>query len=62
MDLTALFKTSADTRVEGPVLNVDHLVNQSRNFIQKKIGRKNICPSLDYNFSFCMFFLHVEDS
>ena len=40
LDLTPLFKTSFDARVEGLVLNVDHLENRCRNFIQKKYVRR----------------------
>ena len=40
LDLTPLFKTSVDARVEGLVSNVDYLENCHHNFIQKKYGRK----------------------
>ena len=40
LDLVLSFKTSTDTRVEGPVLNVNYLENWCHNFIQKKHGRK----------------------
>ena len=33
LDLTLLFKTSIDARVEGFVSNVDYLENRCRNFI-----------------------------
>ena len=40
LDLTPLFKTSIDTRVEGLALNMDYLGNRHPNFIQKKYVRK----------------------
>ena len=40
LDLTPLFKTFIQVKVEGLVLNVDYLENLHHNFIQKKYGRK----------------------
>ena len=36
LDLTPSFKTSVDTMVEGPALNVDYLENRCPNCIHKK--------------------------
>ena len=53
LDLTPLFKTSFDIRVEGLVSNVDYLENQHRNFIQKKYGRNRRLPRTR------IFFVHT---
>ena len=51
LDLTVLFKTSTDARVEGLVSNVDYLENWRPNFIQKKYGRKRRLPRTHVSFS-----------
>ena len=50
-DLTPLFKTSVDARVEGLDLNVDYLENQCHNLIQKKYGRTRCLPCTHVSFS-----------
>ena len=51
LDLTPLFKTSVDTRVDYLVWNVDYLGNWHCNLIQKKYGRKRCPPWTHVSFS-----------
>ena len=60
LDLTPLFKTSFDTRLEGFVSNMDYLENQHRNFIQKRYGRNRRLPRTQV--FFVRTFYDVHDS
>ena len=61
LNLTPLFKTSLDARVEGLVLNVDYVENRHLNSIKRNMEKNDTwCTHtfrfLDYSFSFCTDF------
>ena len=43
LDLTPLFKTSFDTRLEGFVSNVDYLENQHLNLFKRDMAETDVC-------------------
>ena len=51
LDLIPSVKTSVDAKVKGLVFNVDYLVNQRCNFLQKNCGRKRRLPHTHASFS-----------